>query len=279
MEIEEIYIEGADAFLTGDFLSSDSCVVIDKLGRLIWNGQLLNHKISYDFERPLLTILDKNRFLIVETDMSISSPRSQNAWILDNNGRTMSEFHIGQVSRLISTDKHIISTYSPSSYYPGHSLEFEAGGLAVFDFEGNCIYKFVLNSQKTIDFFEIYAIFNLDNRNVYLLTYPKIDLLRFDTKTFELNMELDCIKNNDSISDDFWLPRAISKKGEDWYFLTPSIEFQKSIIFKMDKLNSIVEIGRCNYAFSPIGLTGGRFFIPSYNWKHSDALNCQIIHV
>ncbi|MDF1698644.1 MAG: hypothetical protein P1U56_22520 [Saprospiraceae bacterium] len=267
----------SNGFLVGDFLSLDNFIAVRNDGQLMNAEGVIQHDISWNLVRPQITLLYDHTFILSEMDLSHFPNEHPNAWVVSSNGEVLDQFYIGQANRLISTDKYIIATYDPASYYRGKTAEFEVGGLAVFNHKGELQYHLDVVLDKQFNFFEIKSIASFDNDGIYFQTYPNFDILKFDLNHFLLSIEHQFPKNRDDIADEFWIPDALSRYGDHWIFLTSSRETQESTIFAMDSNSKIEEIGKCNYAYATKGLSNGRFFVPSFNHGNFENLDCQLV--
>ena len=277
MRIEEIEIaNSARYYKAGDFISMQEYVLFGSDYNIVKNGKILETELPIKIEMPRITILDKSRFLISEFDLHSSNMKrkSKNAWIIDDEGKIVNHFNIGQANRLLSTNELIIASYAPSGFYSGRSPEFEVGGLAIFDFMGNCLFHLDAILPKEVNFFEIKAMSIFDNNYVYFLTYPNFDILRLKLNNFKLDIELKLSVDETNVDDSFWIPTAMSKSGSEWFFHTPNDS--KSIIFKRGNDGEVLSIGTCNYSPNPKGLANGQFFLPSFSIDET-VKKCKIV--
>ena len=267
----------SSGFLVGDFKSLDNFVVVRNDGQIMNSKEILDHDISWKFERPQIALLNVNDILISEMDLSNFSKENNNAWIINSQGVILRNFNIGQANRLLTTEKHIIATYNPNSYAPNQRPEFEIGGLAIFDHQGECQHYLEPILEKHLNFFEIKSIVSFDNDSLYFQTYPDFNILKLNLNNYSLCVEHKFDANRADIIDDFWIPSALTKYEENWFFITSSRETLDSSVFKMNADSQIELIGKCNYAYAPKGLSNGRFFIPSFNYTNTESLSCQLI--
>jgi|GEM_PF-4392318 len=282
MIIEELEIANSpEYFQAGDYLSKKEYVLFGNDKTIIRNGNILKTELPFKISMPQITIIDNTSFLISEYDTHSSNltAKSKNAWLIDEKGKILSHFNIGHAYKIVSTEKFIIASYARSDFYRGVSSEFEVGGFAVFDFKGNCLFHFDHVDAifpKQMKFIDIKAMSIFDNNKVHFLTYPNFDILKLDLNNFKLDVELQLNVDKTNVDDEFWNPKAISKFGSEWFFLTPHGETNESIIFKRGEDNKVVKIGSCNYSPFPKGLLNGKFLIPSFSIDET-AKKCQIV--
>lgn len=264
MTIEPINTDSqAIHFLSGDLVSNSEYILIDSNKNIIINGKTTCTDIPVELSMPQVSIIDKKTFLISEYDTNPSNTKSKNAWIINEEGHIIHNFNIGLAYKIVSTDHFIIASYCPADFYTGVSPEFEAGGLAVFDLEGNCLFHLDPILQREIHFHEIKAMTNHEDGSVHLLTFPNNDILKLNLNDFELSIEVKLEVNETNVEPEFWNPNAISKYNNEWYFLTPHAESACSFIYKRGADNKITRIGKCKYSPFPKGLKNGAFFVPS----------------
>jgi len=277
MKITEISHDCDKFFLNGDFVSMNNYVVINDRNEIIRNGKILEKKGDYSIGHPKLSIISSNLFILVDGDMP--SDTGPNAWVINNKGLIENSFFLGGVNRMITTKNHIICSYSGSAF--DTDLKYGQNGLVVFDFNGKSLFEYYRDEEKSkwINFFkENYAFLKKNEDLIYYLPYENYSIVAFSLVDFSskvlFQLPDEKVLNNDS----FWNPHAFSKKGNDWFFITPDRENSNSRIFKMDAQKRIEQIGTCCFSFFPKGLKDGRFFVP-FSGGFGHQRKCQLIEI
>lgn len=260
----------------GDILSENNFLLIDEKNNIYRNGIKIN--IKMDLEFPIIRIISDDHFILVDGD---SNKKKDNAWIIHNNGTIENAFYIGNAFNIILTESNIIAAYSECSLNTERIFKHTANpsekdvsseGLAVFDLQGSCLFKYMSDAKEEniIPFISIYSFLRKDEDNIYLLAY----LFTRDIAILEFNLNSYSIKHILNIPEAFDcnLPRAMTKKNDDWYFLTTNpnhteieqgnLNSLKSYLFKLDKMLFVEKIGECCFSNKMHGNDDGSFSVP-----------------
>lgn len=279
MKITELPHDCDTFFLNGDFVTIENYVLINDRKEIFRNGKLLKINGDCSFDYPKVKIISSNQFILVDSEKPISSTDQRpNAWIVNNQGEIEQSFYLGCVHRMITTENYIICSYSDSVL--GTEWKYGQNGLVVFDYNGSSQFEYYRDEEKNkrINFMENYAFLKKDEDTIYYMPYMDFPIVEFSLVDFSSKVlfrlpNLEKLKN-----DSFWNPKAFSKKGNDWFFITPDIENSNSRIFKMNTQNKIEEIGKCCLSFFPKGLQDGSFFIP-FSGGLGNQRRCQFIEI
>ena len=278
MKITEISHNCNHFFLNGDFVSFNNYVIINDLKEVFRNGRRLETQGNYSFEFPKVKILSSDRFLLIDSGKSKSAEdQRKNAWIISNNGIIEKSFYLGSVQKVVTTEKYIICSYSDSQL--DTSWKYGRNGLVVFDYNGQSKFEYYRDDQNSnISMLENYAFLTKNEDVIYYMPYPNFSIVEFNLLDFSSRVVCQIPNSNELNNDFFWNPKAFTKKGKNWFFITPNIEKEKSLIFKMDTQKRIEQIGDCCFSQFPQGIQDGRFFIPFSGGK-SNSRKCQIIEI
>jgi len=292
MIIHEIPHPFSQFMRDGDILSPNNFLLIDEKNTIYRNGVKIN--IQLDIKYPIVRIISDDYFLLIDGD---NDKVKNNAWIIHTNGTIENSFYIGQATNVILTKSNLIVAYSESSldtdrmFRNNHiskeryKKDVSSEGLAVFDFQGNCLFKYMTDAKdpEFIPFIEICSFLKKDEDNIYLLARlftRGIAILEFNSKNYTM-------KNILNIPEifDYDLPKAMTKKNDDWYFLATNpnyIEIEegnfnslKSYLFKLDKMLLIEKIGECCFSNKMHGNNDGSFSVP-LSIKNDDQNSCFI---
>ena len=279
MKKTEIPIDCDKYFLNGDFISQENYVLINDRKQIFRNGELLEIKGNYTFVFPKVRIISDNQFLLVDSEKPYeANNKDPNAWVINNNGKIEYALFLGSVNQMILTKKHIIASYSDSQL--DTHWKYGQNGLVVFDFEGNSLFEYYRDEGKSkcLNFIENYAFLEKDKDTIYYMPYEKFPIVEFSLIDFSSKVLFNLPDEKSIEMNHFWNPKAFSKKGENWYFITPDIENNFSRIFKMNLKMEIEEIGTCCFSHFPKGLKEGCFFVPFSGGKGLQR-KCQYIEV
>lgn len=279
MKIINIPIDCNNYFLNGDFISEENYVLINDRNQIFRNGKLLKIKDNYSFNFPKVRIISEDKFLLVDSDKPYESRHTKsNAWIINNKGRAEYSFYLGIVNRIIVTRKYIIASYT--DYQLDTNWRYGQNGIVVFDFKGNSLFEYYRDEErsKRLNFIENYAFLEKDEQTIYYMPYQKFPIIEFSLIDFSSKVLLHLPDEDEIEMNKFWNPKAFSKKGENWYFVTPDIENGFSRIFKMGSKNEVEEIGKCCFSHFPKGMKEGKFFIP-FSGGNGFQKRCQFIEI
>lgn len=279
MKIHEIKYSSDSPILNGDILNEVDYLLIDDQKRIYRNEKEIN--LSIDLEWPICRIISEDTFLLIDGD---TQNVKDNAWIIHNDGRIKSSFFIGNPTNIVLTKSKIIASYSKCSlntsrifttiYGKSETDEknINSEGLAVFDFQGNCLFKYISDAkdEDLIPFMEIDSFLKIDEETIYLLAQlfeGSTSILEFNLKEYSLKNKL----NLSQISNDKYFLRAMSVKNNKWYFLaTINDEIQKedfnnlkSYLLKLNEDFSIELLNECCYSNKMQGNCDGSFSVPS----------------
>ena len=266
-------------FLNGDFVSMDNYVIINDRKEIFRNGALLKVKVDCTFDFPKVKILSSNQFILIDINKPINAiDQRHNAWIINNQGTIEQSFYLGDVNRIIATKKNIICSYSGSEF--DTNWKYGQHGLVVFDYNGQSKFEYYRDEPKSkwLIFIENYAFLEKDENAIYYMPYPGFPIVEFHLADFSSKIVCQLPDESELKSNFFWNPKAFSKKGTDWFFITPDRENDNSRIFKMDAQKRIIQIGTCCFSNFPKGLKGGRFFIP-FSGGNGKVRKCQLIEL
>ena len=110
------------------------------------------------------------------------------------------------------------------------------------------------------------------------MPYPGFPIVEFHLADFSSKIVCQLPDESELKNNFFWNPKAFSKKGTDWFFITPDRENDNSRIFKMDAQKRIIQIGTCCFSNFSKGLTSGRFFVP-FSGGNGKVRKCQLIEL
>lgn len=276
MKITEIPHDCDKFFLNGDLVSMQNYVVINDQKEIFRNGVRLDIKVDYSYSHPKVSIISSNQFLLVDSDKpKNSSDTSPNAWVINNNGEIEQSFFLGVVHRMITTNNYIICSYTDSQL--DSNWKYGQNGLVVFDFNGKSLFEYYRDEEKSkwLNFLENYAFFKKNDQLIYYLPFHNDSIVAFSLVDFSSNVLLQfSFPKNHSLG----YPKAFSKKGNDWFFITPDRENSNSSIFKLDTQKQIQQIGTCCYSNSPKGFKGGKFFVP-FSGGFGNQRKCQLVEI
>lgn len=260
MKITEISLDCDKRFIDGDYISTDNYVVINDRKEIFRNGNLikLDKECSVDF--PRVRIISPKQFLLMDGEIM----DKKGAWIINNQGKIEKSLNIEYAIKTMITQNYIICSYPETCRY---------NELDVFDKEGNIQFESAKDSKKNnwIPFHEISAFLEKDENTIYYLPYPNLEIIEFNLLDFSSKHVFELPKEIDYAT-------AFSKKGNDWFFITPQNSMLSSIIYKMDANKKVEQIGTCCYTVFPKGLKDGKFFAP-FSGGNKSLKNCQFIEV
>ncbi|MFK7969601.1 MAG: hypothetical protein AB8F95_04495 [Bacteroidia bacterium] len=271
MKITELPHTCDQYFLDGSFVSMNNYVVINDRMEVFRNGKVIT------LQEPILTkwlrvrVLSPNRFLVV-ADHFETGEENPNGWIINNEGLIEKAIYLDDVYCVFSTEKYII-TSSNESVYPNR--------IAVFDWNGKEVFIYDNEAQEKTNspgFWENYAFLGKDERSIYFMPYTDFPLIEFNLIDFSAKVVATVPSEKELGNDSFWNPKAFTKKGEDWYFITPDYDHFCSRVFRMNPAKEIEEIGQCCFSILPKGLPGGKFFVP-YSGNNPNNNTCQIVEI
>jgi hypothetical protein len=286
MTINEIKHPFNSRIHDGDIISKTNFLLIDDENRIYRNGKKINIKLKLEW--PIVRIISDDFFILIDSD---SSMQKDNAWIINNNGTIERSFYIGNATDVILTKTHIVASYSKCSLdtsriftisYKNPDYEtcleklsskkaLSREGLAVFDFRGNCLFKYMTDAsdEDFIPFMEVCSFLKKDEDTIYLLPYLFNDglaILEFSLKNYSLKNVL----NLEEIVAENYFPRAMTKKHGNWYFLMTNYEEMekgdinnlKSHLFKMKSSQRLEKLGECCFSVKMHGNYDGSFSVP-----------------
>ncbi|BDD03887.1 hypothetical protein [Aureibacter tunicatorum] len=286
MTINEIKQSFNTAILDGDIISKTNFLFIDDENIVNRNGKKIN--LGLKLEWPIIRIISNDYFILVDRDSS--SNKKINAWIINTNGTIESSFYIGNALDLIVTQNGIVTSYSKCSLdtsrifsttyrSPNYVSDIEEAsskkfihseGLAVFDFKGNCLFKYMSDSRgkNFIPFKEIYSFLKKDENTIYLLA----DLFEGGFTILEFSLNNYNVKKKQNLKEIIpknHLPRAMTKIDNTWYFLMINFEEMekgdldnlKTYLFKMKNTQILDKVGECCFSVKMHGNLGGSFSI------------------
>lgn len=279
MEIDNIKIDSELNIFDGDMSSLENHIHVSDNGLIYRNGELLKSSVKlpkYPF--PIIRIISDQCFLLV--DGAEMNSRKANAWVIDFTGKIKTKFYVGTASKIITTDDKIIVSYHSTS-----ECIYGSSELAVFNFDGECLFKFQSKSKRSsqIQIFENYGFVNDGNDSVYFMPYlcgGALDypIVKLDLKNFTHEV-LFYLKSKEIESPKNFVPQALTKKGETWYFLSheydglPIHKF-RSEIYRLEK-SKVSKIGECGLGVKIRGFPDGHFFGPLISQKRTNE-SCYI---
>ena len=286
MTVNEIKYPFNSLILDGDILSETDFLLIDNENRVFRNGKEIN--IELKLECPIARIISDDFFILLDGD---GLNQKDNAWIIDNNGVIVNSFYVGDATDMILTNTHVVISYSKCSldtsrifkttyrskddaaFFEKRSSKkaISSEGLAVFDFKGNCLFKYMSDARDEdfIPFMEIRSFLKKDEDTMYLLSdlfNDGLAVLEFSLKNYALKKIINLEK---LVGKNYW-PRAMTKKYGKWYFLMTDWEEMekgdilnlKTHLFKMENIQTLEKLGECCYSVKMHGNYGGSFSVP-----------------
>ncbi|WP_348715795.1 hypothetical protein [Tenacibaculum sp. 190130A14a] len=167
---------------------------------------------------PIVKIVSKELFILINKNES----RENNCWLIDNYGNIEKSFFIDCPLELITTQKYIIASYSDSMMDIGS--EFGDAQLVVFDYQGNIVFKYNSDKNKSrIEFLEIKCFLKKDESTILFMSYGKtkskndfsiVSFSLIDFSSREL-FELSDLK----IKNEKLYFTAFIVKHDQWFFL------------------------------------------------------------
>lgn len=283
MKITEIPFECDNFFIGGDFKSANNYVIVNDRSQIFRNGKLLKIDSDLNFKNLAVSIISDHQFLLVEREISTKESKDEipNSYLINDKGEIENIFYLGSVMNIISTKENIICSYSDAQLdtqkYDGKGFKYGTNGLVVFDLNGNSVFEYYRDEEKSkwLNFIYNYAFHEGNYEIVYFLPYTNWKIIEFSLKDFSSKV-ICSLPESEKIINTFWNPFGFSKKGEDWFFITPDYENWCSRIFKMNSKKEIEEIGRCCFSTSPKSIKGGKFFVP-FSGGDGKKSNCQLI--
>ncbi len=207
-----------------------------------------------------MKLLTNEKFIFIDGGKN-GNDKVTNAWIINENLKVEKSLTLGSVQNIIFNDKNFICSYSDAD-----TSKIGNTGLTVFNQDSEQIFNYYKNDykEKEIKWYQVYSFLKEQDDKIFYMVYPSFSIIQFDKK---FNSKIICeVPDEETIKRDaFWNPKAFTRKGDDWYFLTPDREEIISRIFKMDKNKKIECIGTCGFSSTPKGLENGRFFVPIHN--------------
>jgi len=187
--------------------------------------------IDIDFEWPLVRLINSERFLIVEGG-GREHPLNHTAWVIKSSGKIEQELNLGYPSNICLTNDKIIATYSKSylstnrifakeewekSKVKEETKPISSEGLCVFDFEGNCLFRYMTDAKQNnfIPIMEIASLSSINDDEVYLLAdtfEDRYTILQFNLINYSIRKVM-VIEH--LISPNFY-PRAITQKNGEF---------------------------------------------------------------
>lgn len=282
MIIHEI-MHPSDSFIfNGDIISESDYLLIDEQKRIFRNHKKIN--LSIDVKWPIGKIISDDSFILIDGD---TVNIKDNAWIIHNNGTIKSSFFIGNATDIILTKSNIVASYSKcelntnrifarlDSKNEPNKKKISSEGLAVFDFQGNCLFKFMSDAKDEdfIPFMEIDSFLKIDEEKIYLIAQlfeGNVSVLEFNLKNYSMKK----ILNLSEILGEKYLLGAMSLKNNNWYFLgTKDYEIYgtqkgdlnnlKSYLLKLNDDLSVELLGECCFSCRMQGNSDGSFSVPS----------------
>jgi len=125
-------------------------------------------------------------------------------------------------------------------------------------------FKYYNNDYKSkiIQWWEVYSFLCSREDVIYLQVYPGMSIVKFKLNNFESRVNYEMPTEKELNQNDFWNPKAFTKVGDDWYFITPDRDNVISKIFKMDSNKGIELFGTCRFSQTPKGMKDGMFILP-----------------
>lgn len=243
MKITEIAHNCKDYFYDGDFVSSDNYVLINDCKEVFRNGQKIELEKCCSLDFPRVSIISSEQFILVDSEKPYKFGEGQaNAWIINNEGKVEKSLYLGSVHKLITTSKYIVCSYTDGTLFT--DWKYAQNPLVIFDFDG--LSQFEYNKDvKQIDWIEMienYSFLEKDKNTVYYLPYDSFPVVELSLKDFSSKVVLYLPNEKEIQNGLFWNPKAFTKKGEDWFFITPNLENKNSNIFKNNRKCQLVEV-------------------------------------
>lgn len=258
MKVKSIELNTNEIITDGDFISIDNYIIIDASGLIIWNGEKIELPFKHSLDFPRIKLLANGKFIFID---GARNENVKNAWIINQNLEVEKSLILGTVQNIIFSENYLLCSYS-------HTDTSNLGntGLTVFNQDSKQLFSYYKNDykEKELQWFEVYSFLKEEDQKIFYMIYPTFSIVEFDK---EFKSKIICEIPNEEIikRDDFWNPKAFTRKGDDWYFITPDRKNKISRIFKMHVNKKIECIGTCGFSFTPKGLENGRFFVPIQN--------------
>ncbi len=279
MKITDIPHDCKKFFLNGAFASMENYVLINDEKEIFRNGRLFKIKGNYSCEHPKLEILSSKKFILIDSGLHTNSKDERgNAWIINENGQIEKSFFLGSVHRILATKKYLICSYIGSQL--DTNWKYGQNGIVVFNYEGESKFEYYKDEakHKWLNWIENYSFYKQSENSIYYMPYPKFPIVEFRLTDFSSEIRFQIPSENELGVNEFWNPKAFSKKGNDWFFITPDIEKSYSRIFKMNSKKRVEQIGTCCFSHFPKGMEGGKFFIP-FSGGTGKQRKCQFIEI
>jgi len=279
MKLRELPHSCDKFYLDGGYVSRNNYVVINDRNEVFRNGRLIRLAEECSLGHPKVQIISPEYFLLIDSDKdSPSEDRVPNAWVVNNEGGIEKSFYLGPVHRVIVTKNNIVCSYTDSVLFT--NSEFGKNGLVVFDMSGKSLFEYYRDEKEDekLNWIENYAFLAAGKHSVYYLPLYTCAIIELSLIDFSSKIILELPKAEELKNDEFWNPKAFSKKGDDWIFITPGIDRLSSRIFLLNPKGEVEEIGRCCFSGFPKGKKGGKFFVPFSGGPGKDR-KCQNVEV
>ncbi|MEM7373700.1 MAG: hypothetical protein AAF587_34075 [Bacteroidota bacterium] len=280
-------------FKDADYLSHDNYIVINDRDEVFWNGSLLKIKGECSFDFPKVKIIPGNKFLLVDSERSLGKTKNKgNAWIINNYGEIEKTFYLGGVQNLLVTSTRILASYSECELDTSRIFHentpqksFSSQSLVAFNNSGEILFEYYRDTKDDdlIFFMENYAFLYKDEESVYFMPYlfssnPQLPIVELDVNDYSTQI-IFYLSEVEGLLDDLSLPIAFSKKGKDWFFITPDRKkMSHSTVYKISETRVVEIVGECAMSFQSKGLPGGKFLLPTTYEKGKPA-KCQLLEL
>ena len=275
MKITEIQHTCDNFFFNGDATSPENYVIINDHFEVFRNGRIiqLDSKCSLGF--PILKVISPEQFILVDAEKPYTSKNEEpNAWIINNSGKVEKELNLGSVHKIVATKNYIICSYTDAQLFT--NFKYAQNGLVVFDKNGQSQFEYYrdVDLSKNPRWLENYAFLKKNETTIYYFPFDLSAIVEFSLVDFSSKV----LFYLPQINGFPFLPKAFSKKGDDWYFIIPEKEQDNSKVLKLDTKNNLEEIGTCCFSHFPKGMIGGKFFVP-FSGGLGSQKKCQFIEV
>ena len=279
MKITELPHSCDEFYFDGDYVSIDNYVLVNDRKEVFRNGNLLKLEKECSLEHPRVQIISPEYFLLIDSEKRSPLERQEpNAWIVNNSGGIEKSFYLGGVHKVIVTENNIVCSYTDSELFT--NSEYGGDGLVVFDMNGESLFEYYRDEKedKKLNWIENYAFLEGGDNSVYYMPLFLLSIIELNLTDFYSKIILELPKAEEQKNNDFCNSKAFSKKGEDWIFITPSIDRLSSRMFLLNPKRDGEEIGRCCFSNFPKGKKGGKFFVPFSGGPGKDR-KCQFVEI
>jgi len=201
-------------------------------------------RVDIDVQFPIIRRLDYDKFLLVDAR---TSRGRNNAWIIENQGRIVKDFMVGDgIEDILVQQGKIVITYFDEGVLSG--IKPSDQGLVVFNFEGRILFKYLDNYGQFVDVTDCYCICPKGNNSVLFSLYTDYPLIELNLETFDQIIHKPPKKLNGSAS--------IANRGADVFFHSP-YQDKRGIYRWTIGSDQAMRIGE--YSPRLRGLKGGKF--------------------